>query len=62
MLLGQPPLTLSFPLRVTSAEHWRWNSANVGQTSGLPVQGDSVSLNSSTGLQRKPKPADRRPA
>ena len=35
---------------------------NVGQTSGLPVQGDSVSLNSSSGLQRKPKPADRRSA
>jgi hypothetical protein len=37
----------------------RWD---VGQTSGLPVQGDSVSLNSSTGLQSKPEPADRRSA
>ena len=34
----------------------RWD---VGQTSGLPVQGDSLCLNSSTGLQSKPEPADR---
>ena len=33
-------------------EDWRWSSANVGQTSGLPVLGDSVSQNSSTGLPK----------
>ena len=49
-------------------EDWQWSSAHMGQASGLPVQGDSVSVNASaaptqeTGLQSKPQPADRRSA